>query len=244
MNTATGPQTSATEWLSQALLAGAVESAHVKALAEQAGIGTKALRNARGRLGVVATRQGNGRGMRSVWSIPIGGRQAQRELGEGVAAGLQSTAVGIRSPSGSTLEMLTSVKVGDLTNPVVRGDHTSLSKALLALDSGPSRVAPTTREMLRIAKSSVTPPEHEARAEMTQFERTRASLRVQIFVQRGMNESAARDLAIRLLLERDRTNGRALGSCVECQAFVRDECAMMRPITVIHECWRRRHDGP
>lgn len=71
MNTATGPQSSTTDWLHQALIAGAVESAHIKALAEQAGIGTKALRNARERLGVVATRQGNGATMRSTWTLPV-----------------------------------------------------------------------------------------------------------------------------------------------------------------------------
>ena len=147
-------------------------------------------------------------------------------------------------PSGSTPAMLSSVKVGDLTKPVVRGDHTSLSRALPALDSGASRVAPTTREMLGNARPSIAPPEHESGADMTQPEQTRTSRRVQLFVRRGMNEVAACALAVRLVLERDRTKGRALGSCVECQAFVRNECAVMRPITVIHECWRRRRDGP
>ena len=57
------------DWLRDQLTAGRTESARIKLLAAQAGIGTKALRNARERLGVVATRSGNGQRMRSTWAL-------------------------------------------------------------------------------------------------------------------------------------------------------------------------------
>ena len=140
--------------------------------------------------------------------------------------------------------MLRSAKVGVLINVDISGDLNVPSKPSPMFGFARNRASPAEGKLLTSANFSAVRTEQFADSALTQFEQARTSHRVKLFVLRGMNEGAAYALAIRLVLERDRTNGRALGSCVECQAFVRNECAVMRPITVIHECWRRRQDGP
>jgi hypothetical protein len=61
-------------------------------------------------------------------------------------------------------------------------------------------------------------------------------------VLRGLDPSAARQLAIRLVVERDRVGLHATGSCIECQ--VRDECPDTQPWEEVHQCWRRRVNCP
>lgn len=162
MNTATEPQRSATDWLRQALIAGAVESAHIKVLAEQAGIGPKALRNARERLGVVATRHGHSLTMRSVWTLPVDTRP---------------------EPGSDGIEGF-------------RAD-----------------------EMLSIAKVKTA----GANAGLTEAEAANLERRVHQFVERGMNAAHGCELAIRLVVERDRAGSKA-GSCIECQSLRDSSC--------------------
>ena len=223
----------ATDWLRRILVDGPVVSMRVKSLAGQFGIGPKALRNARDRLGVAMVRQGNGEAMRSVWSLPV----------EGAAAPVQPAADGIRAPSTAT-KMLRSAKVGVLINVNVSGDLNVPSKPSPMFGFYRNRASPAEGKLLTSANFSAVQTEQFADSALTQFEQARTSHRVKLFVLRGMNEADARPLAFRLVVERDRTNGRSRGSCVECQAFVRNECTVMQPTTVIHECWRRRHDGP
>ena len=115
MNAATAQQSSTTDWLSRALAAGAVESANVKALAEQAGIGTKALRNARERLGVVATRHGNGVAMRSTWSLP-----ATAALASEVGSSARAEAICALEPLLRSAKVLAQA-VGDPGSPKAPG---------------------------------------------------------------------------------------------------------------------------
>ena len=141
MNTATGPQITATDWLRHALFAGAVESAQIKVKAEQAGIGTKALRNARERLGVACTRQGHGTSMHSVWSLPVG-----------ACARLQTKPESIRAPIPSTAALLTIVKVSNEASnpkaPVKRAANSTTRATLVAGQSGRAEVRVADHQML------------------------------------------------------------------------------------------------
>lgn len=191
---------SATDWLRQALSAGAAASAHIKAHAAQAGVGTKALRNAREWLGVVTTRMGSGATMRSVWVLPS-----------------------IRAPLASSDALLRIVNVGDLKTPVDRIAPAPTIRAAPALGCGDLDAASATHKVLTNAAYRSASSEQCADTPIEQ-ERPRMALRVRQFVQRGMNYNLAHELAIRLVVERDRTGSKA-GSCIECQCLSRATCA-------------------
>ena len=202
MNSTTAPQRSATDWLRQALLYGAVESAQVKALAEQAGIGTKALRNAREKLGVVATRRGNGSLMRSMWSLPNPDQAALENLNNWRA---EEYGAGIGAPSFSAVGMPRIVKVGG----------TQMSTWL------PTPLQP---EVPRNEQQFSTIHLPTTAVELTLNEQHHVERLSSEFVTRGMNELAGHQLAVRLVTERDR-RGEKSGSCIECQCLNRGSCA-------------------
>lgn len=237
MNTATEPQQSVADWLRQALIAGAVESAHIKVLAEQAGIGPKALRNGRERLGVVATRHGQGLTMRSVWTLPV---EIPPEPG---SDGLEV----FRAPGPSAASLSTIVKVESLRKPVVSADAIPPEKAgFVAIGEGGERTDQRDAEcseMLRIAKVQTA----SANAGLTDAEAANLERRVHQFVDRGMNAAHGRELAIRLVVERDRAGSKA-GSCIECQCLDRSACEPgtqghtpgPRDLAEIWMCWAAR----
>ena len=81
-------------------------------------------------------------------------------------------------------------------------------------------------------------------ATLTDAECTRLEARIDVFTQRGLDLNGARELAAELV-ERDRSDKRATGSCIECQAFVRRDCPVVpRPPAEIHQCWYLRKDTP
>lgn len=213
MNTATGAQTSATDWLRQALLTGAVESAQVKALAEQAGIGTKALRNARERLGVLAARHGQGLTMRSFWTLPV---EIPSEPGSDSIECFRAP-----GPSAASLSIL--VKVESLRKPVASAGTKPREKAgFVTIGEDGERTDlrdDECSEMLTIAKVQTG----RANAEPTVEEAANIKRRVRQFAERGMIADGARHLAIRLVVERDRAGSKA-GSCIECQCLNRSSC--------------------
>ena len=230
-------QQNATDWLHQTLAAGAAESAHIKVLAEQAGIGTKALRNARERLGVLVARHGGGTTMRSVWSLP---EMYARAGGDG-----------IRAHPSKRWRLLTPVKVSDLANPDISRRRISPPKeafpAAEQVVAGPDAKG---RELLGDAWPLTAATEQTATTELTSAEQDRLVRRSRQFVQRGMNGAASRELAIRLVVERDRTASRT-GSCIECQCLERSSCAPgaeghtpgPRDPAEIWMCWCARRHG-
>ena len=84
----------------------------------------------------------------------------------------------------------------------------------------------------------------EPAAGLSEAERDRMSGRIAAFVTRGLGADEARAVAVALVV-RDRGNDPALGSCIECQAFERQECPVTpRPATDVHQCWYRRAATP
>lgn len=80
----------------------------------------------------------------------------------------------------------------------------------------------------------------EPTADLSEAERGRLNGRVAAFVRRGLGIEEAREVAV-ALVARDRGNVHALGSCIECQAFERQECPVtQRPVVETHICWLRR----
>lgn len=83
--------------------------------------------------------------------------------------------------------------------------------------------------------------------ELLPAESTRVAARIVSFARYGMVESDARQLAVRLVVERDRTSSRT-GSCIECIAFDGIACEPgrcgdapgPRPVTEIWGCWCAR----
>lgn len=81
-------------------------------------------------------------------------------------------------------------------------------------------------------------------AELTDAEHQRLEARIDVFTQRGLDLDSARKLADELV-ERDRSDKRATGSCIECQALAHRDCpAVPRPPVEIHQCWYLRKDTP
>lgn len=80
-------------------------------------------------------------------------------------------------------------------------------------------------------------------------EHRRVAQRIERFVKHGMKHAAAQSLAVRLILERDRTNSRE-GSCLECSVLedgrclpgMRGDTPGPRPPTEIWMCWCARRD--
>ncbi len=218
----------ATGWLHQSLIAGAVASAHIKALAEQAGIGAKSLRNARERLGVVTTRHGNGRTMRSVWALPLVDDEAsKREEIQHAKTEVQ----GIRAQAGTNAEMSIFVSLGGRRSSTATsgpaghgavGGHVQVMKLLTAEQS---------------SRASILTPQEIAWVEFSAGK----------FMTRGMTEIDGFELAIRLVVERNRNGGKG-GSCLECQCFDHGTCAPgagghtpgPRDPSVIWMCWCSR----
>lgn len=90
-------------------------------------------------------------------------------------------------------------------------------------------------------------PSDAAGLSFADAERGRISRRIAFFMWKGLTKVAAHELAIHLLLERDRHGSRA-GSCIECQNW-RPEgqrpCSEgQRQPGEIWDCSWRRHDAP
>lgn len=81
----------------------------------------------------------------------------------------------------------------------------------------------------------------------TEAEQGRISRRIAFFMRKGLTEVAAHELAIHLVLERDRHGSRA-GSCIECQNWRPDgqrPCSEgQRALTEIWNCSWARRDAP
>lgn len=229
-------------------MGGAVPSGRIKSLADQVGIGTKALRTARERLGVVATRNGNGATMRSSWALPIELCPAVRGYDDRVRTHALDDSSSNRAPRRSPEEMLTIAKVGDLKKPVGRITPDSTIQAAPALGSGDLDAVSMAHKVLTSARNFSASPEQCADTLLEQ-ERPRVALRVRQFVQLGMNESAGRELAIRLVVQRDRVGSKA-GSCIECQCLHGVLCAAgaaghahgPRDASEIWLCWCARRN--
>lgn len=203
---------SATAFMQRLLGAVASPSREIVDQMASAGYSPKQIRGARVRLGVRVTRTGSGGDSRSFWALP-----AWHDEG--------TTAPERPDPDRSAR-----------TRATPRG--TSVPPGQTA---GPERSA-RAREDVASVKASLLAPVGAATASFTDDESERIQARAAVMVQRGMGESAARRLAVRLVIERDRLDVHATGSCIECQ--VRDECPSVRPSDEIHQCWQRRVDCP
>ena len=163
-------------------------------LAEQAGISLKALRKAREHLCVVATRQGNGARMRSIWSLPTAcARQPPARDLENARSGPEADA--IRAPLVDDLETRHVRAAG---RKLLRNAHFSENTAAVT-------------ELISVV-------------ELTLAEQARVARRLEQFVVRGMNATRGRNLAIRLVVERDRTGAKS-GSCIECSCWRESSCS-------------------
>jgi len=78
---------------------------------------------------------------------------------------------------------------------------------------------------------------------LTEVEARRVSIRIEVFQRRGVSAGEAHQIAHSLVAV-DRAGRHAVGSCAQCQSWLRCECAERRPATEIHTCWRRRADTP
>lgn len=249
MSTSVGTTTS---WLTETLAAGAMESARVKALAEQRGIGPKALRNAREALGVVATRHGAGATMRSMWALPDAAHVASQERDGSAPDGAQ----GIRAPAEPAFVPPSRPEPTLLRNPKVSGEPDSLQGALITTMKADVEATSGGSNLLRNAKGFQGAADQQA-PRLLRFvkvkqalapllddnERRRVERRIELFVQRGLGQYEARQVAV-ALIQRDRGSGQAVGSCIECQNYVRQQCSEPQLPVLIHECWSRRHDAP
>ena len=182
------------------------------------GFTPKQIRRARELEGVVIERAGNGRAMRSTWRL--------------------SVSAAIPALGG----MLSFVGAG--TTASQRSAHARETETVAAKVSAEKAVVRSQRRRpTNQPGSASTLAAAPGATNLTAFEVQRVERNAIVFVQRGMGPDAARDLAIRLVLERDRPARRATGSCVECQMFVRQECHVTpRTVAEIHECWYRRPD--
>ena len=201
------------------LAEGSKPSREVAAVLGGEGFTPKQIRRARELEGVVIERAGHGRAMRSTWRLSI--------------------PVAIPALN----EMLTFVGVGDTASQrsaSVRETETVATKV------STEKAVPRTQRMQPANEpGAASTAAGLGAANLTDFEVQRAERSAIVFVQRGMGINAARDLAIRLVLERDRPARQATSSCIECQMFVRQECHRTpNPVADIHECWVRRPDIP
>jgi hypothetical protein len=81
-------------------------------------------------------------------------------------------------------------------------------------------------------------------ADLTDAERHRHRARIEVFTARGITIEGAGAVAD-ALVARDRDGLPGVGSCAECQAFVRHQCpAAPRPAAEVHLCWHMRRDAP
>ena len=84
----------------------------------------------------------------------------------------------------------------------------------------------------------------EPEADLSEAELDRMDGRIAAFLRRGLGVDEARHVA-RALVDRDRGSVHALGSCIECQAFERQDCPVVpQPAIEIHQCWYRRAATP
>jgi len=201
------------------LAEGSKPSREVAAVLGAEGFTPKQIRRAREREGVVIERAGNGRAMRSTWRLSVPAAIPALD------------------------EMLTFVGVGDTAaHRSARTRQTATVAAKVAAEKAVPRiqsVQPTNEPRSASTAAGL------GATNLTDFEVQRVARSATVFVQRGMGIDAARDLAVRLVLERDRPARRATGSCIECQMFVRQECHRTpNPVADIHECWVRRPDIP
>lgn len=81
---------------------------------------------------------------------------------------------------------------------------------------------------------------------LTEWESSRVSRRISVFMTRGVDQDKATSLALKLVYERDRTGRHDVGgSCIECQSYVRRECIVgPKALDAIHYCLYMRHDSP
>jgi len=201
------------------LAEGSKPSREVAAVLGAEGYTPKQIRRAREHEDIVIERAGNGRAMRSTWRLSI--------------------PVAIPALD----EMLTFVGVGDTASQRSASERETET---VATKVSTEKAVPCTQRMQPANEPGAASAfEGLGAANLTDFEVQRAERGAIVFVQRGMGINAARDLAIRLVLERDRPAQRATGSCIECQMLVRQECHVTpRPVSEIHECWYRRPDTP
>ena len=183
------------------------------------GFTTKQIRRAREREGVVIERAGSGRAMRSTWRLSVPAAIPALD------------------------EMLTFVKAGATAS---QRSARARQTATVATKVAAETAVPRTQRMQPAGQPGSASTAAELGAtNLTDFEVQRVERNAIGFGERGMGIDAARDLAIRLVLERDRPARHATGICIECEMFVRQECFVTpRPVADIHECWSRRPDTP
>lgn len=104
---------------------------------------------------------------------------------------------------------------------------------------------PEQEDLPSTSRPDATPPDSDPAA-LTDGEQARIERRITVFVERGMGHDDAADLAVTLVLKRDRTGRPDAGSsCIECQNLARGTCPTQpRPIAEVHVCWFARHDAP
>ena len=117
------------------------------------------------------------------------------------------------------------------------------SAAIRALSVSHSHVSRHPPEMLEIAMVSGK----AVPLELTTSEEERVEGRLRAFMSHGLDAPQARDLAVRLVLQRDRTSSKC-GSCAECQCYERGSCQPgshghtegPRDLAAIWPCWCAR----
>jgi len=204
----------------RALLAdGPKPSREVAAALGGEGFTPKQIRRAREQEGVVIERAGNGRAMRSTWRLSIPAAIPALD------------------------ELLTFVGAGAAASH--RSAHARDTKTVAAKVAAEKAVPRTQSIQPANEPGAASTAAGLGAVNLTHFEVQRAERSAIVFVQRGMGIDAARDLAIRLVLQRNRPAREATGSCIECQMLVRQECHRTpNPVADIHECWVRRPDIP
>jgi hypothetical protein len=244
MNPTTRARNGATDWLYQSLIGGPAYSARIKWLARQSGIGTKALRNARANLTVVATRHGSRKSMRSVWSLPSAADSAAGGDNDDFVAKRMARA--IRAQASADLNVLTIVNVsGGLSRPTASRPS---DRTTGASEAEPCRTSPALARSRVNIGARPSPTSGQARAfDLPPHETNWIVRSAAVFVTRGMNDLAAHQLAVRLVVERNRA-GSKLGSCIECQCLNHGTCVPgagghtpgPRDPSVIWMCWCSR----
>lgn len=252
--------------ITEMLAGGPLDSRAVVAGMVERGFSPKQTRRARELLRVVIERAGSGASMRSTWRLPEVAEHCEespRQLDRGAeyldpgdSAPQPRRAFVPSSPAGRVVSGVVS-----MTRNVPRACETSglaqprLVPRLAAVPRGrgPRREVragdgqsgnPDGEAGLRTGRDrQAAPPEVPADG-LTVGERQLHQLRVDAFKLRGIPAFDA-GMVADALVQRDRDNLRAVGSCAECQCVEHRSCPTTpRPETEIHECWYMRRCVP
>lgn len=83
----------------------------------------------------------------------------------------------------------------------------------------------------------------DAAADTSESQRQRHVARIHAFVGRGVPLEEAKLTADRLM-QADRENRHAYGSCAQCLMWAGGECDRVQPASTLHVCWHRRSSIP